>query len=532
MNNTLSKDQEEQPELPAAASDSAVARPVASTIALSLIFHGEAVRFNRGQGVLSGYDFKFMRGPRDEILPYVSSQCFKKHWRDAIGGPFSPIFRATTTAGKAKNQAYTSGKPYQFEDDDLFGYMIAGASAEKAEEEAEASGEEGNEEDKQRQQEEAKSRMSFAVDQLKKKKEWPKRLTTATDSLTEHLKTVLKTSASEEVDGLTDNHNLTPELAKAIVQALNETLEDESFYKKENFPKISATKLADLTKGAEMQVREKRFANLQAQVKPQLEDEKKQDTTRRTAPIRMHALLAFSGIKKASDFQVMARDVESTGLNSVLNPNRVGIYSGWLKTRILIECFRVGKFYIGKNMDLLAEDLPTTYEQLPEINPYSKSGEMVSYIQLPASERRERIKKALCALGEIGNTGGPASGALHDGSLKPRAFVGAFMKCADSPFDVVWVGSDDAPRLDLRRLGAVIADWKDLFESKTIYIGLSPDLVPGDDEQTIDESLKEFQERVTRFVNDKAFTVEIGLTRAMLKQMAEAVTIEDISGDS
>ncbi len=526
MNTTLSQDQDAQSDSAVGSPEVSAPRPICSTVALALVFYGEAVRFNRGQGVVSGYDFKFMRDQNGDVLPYVSSQCFKKHWREAMGGPFSPIT-------KVKNQAYTSGKPYEFEDDDLFGYMIAGASAEKAEEESEAVEENQSEEDKARKQEELKANLSFAVEQLKRKKEWPKRLITSSDPLTQYLKKRLEELVPEEMQGLTDNHNLTPDLAEAIVDALNFALEDESFYEQKNFPSLKGAKAwANLTKGGEMQLREARFKNLQGQVKSQLAVEKKQDTTRRAAPVRMHALLAFSGIKRASEFQVMARHIKATGLDAVLNPNRVGIYSGWLKTRILIESFRVGKFCIGKNMDLLAEDLPKDYEQKAEVDPYSKSGETVSYIQLPTSERSNRIKKALTSLGEIGNAGGPASGALHDGSLKPRAFVGAFMKCADSPFDVVWVGSNDLPRLDLRRLEAVVQDWKDLFESRTIYIGLSPDLVPGDEDKTIADSLEEFKSRVVRFIDDADFTVEVGLTRAMLKKMAADVLVEDADGAS
>src|SRR5213595_2358045 len=102
------------------------------TVAISLLVHGEAVRFNRGQSRGDDFDFKYMRGRhRDghsEVYPYVSSQCYKKYWRESLPGPFSPITREKDAKGKEKNQAYTDGNPIKYMDDDLFGYMIAGAA--------------------------------------------------------------------------------------------------------------------------------------------------------------------------------------------------------------------------------------------------------------------------------------------------------------------------------------------------------------------------------------------------------------------
>ena len=94
------------------------------TLAMNFIIHGEAVRFNRGKGSSDDFDFKYMKGAGGVIVPYVSSQCYKRYWREALFCEKSPI---TTN----KNQAYTSGNPNKYVDDDLFGYMIAGAKVEE-----------------------------------------------------------------------------------------------------------------------------------------------------------------------------------------------------------------------------------------------------------------------------------------------------------------------------------------------------------------------------------------------------------------
>jgi hypothetical protein len=96
----------------------------------------------------------------------------------------------------------------------------------------------------------------------------------------------------------------------------------------------------------------------------------------------MHALVAFSGIKTARDFQTFSRDIAYTGANSIMNPAPPGLYSGWLKTRILIETHRIGRFYVGKNLDILP-DSAAGREKLREVNPYSKTGEQVECVQLP-----------------------------------------------------------------------------------------------------------------------------------------------------
>ena len=137
----------------------------------------------------------------------------------------------------------------------------------------------------------------------------------------------------------------------------------------------------------------------------------------------MHALVAFSGIKTAKDFQTFSRDIAYTGANSVMNPNKPGIYSAWLKTRILIESHRIGKFYVGKNMDILP-DKAKGMEIRTEPNPYSSRQQEVEYVQLDSTERTNRLRAILRALADIGNGQGPASGALHDGSLRPQGLRG------------------------------------------------------------------------------------------------------------
>ena len=63
------------------------------TVAMSLLVHGEAVRFNRGQSRGDDFDFKYMKGRDGREYPYVSSQCFKKYWRESLPGALSPIIR-------------------------------------------------------------------------------------------------------------------------------------------------------------------------------------------------------------------------------------------------------------------------------------------------------------------------------------------------------------------------------------------------------------------------------------------------------
>jgi hypothetical protein len=217
----------------------------------------------------------------------------------------------------------------------------------------------------------------------------------------------------------------------------------------------------------------------------------------------------------AEDFQTFSRHVALTGMNSVLNPKPPGIYSGWLKTRVMIEAFRVGKFYVGANMDILADQIGE-YQVQNETNPYDRSNATVPFVQISDDERLRRISAAIDALGNIGNSHGPASGALHDGSLKPRAFIGAAMSCADSPFDSVWEDCDGTPRLSMSRLKAVLRDWDDLFHTKRLYIGISPDMLA-------DGDVESFGLAVNEALQNLDFTAFVDTPRRALKEMATNV---------
>ena len=63
-----------------------------------------------------------------EEYPYVSGQAFKRWWRDTLhnrfGWPESPITRE-------ENVAYTEANPVKYEEDDVFGYMLAPAKKEE-----------------------------------------------------------------------------------------------------------------------------------------------------------------------------------------------------------------------------------------------------------------------------------------------------------------------------------------------------------------------------------------------------------------
>jgi CRISPR-associated protein Cst2 len=375
-------------------------------VAMSLLIHGEAVRFNRGRGDKE-YDFKYMEGAGQK-LPYVSAQCYKKHWREALPQPWSPVIipQSRKKEGKSANQGYTAGDPIKFLDDDLFGYMIAGA------EDVSEGGEDTDE---------------------------------------------IEVPEEDEPAGSTRSS------------------------KKEDTPK--------------------------------------RETTRRTAPVRMHAPVAFSGIRLAKDFQTLSRHLAYSGGDAVLNPNPPSFYSGWLKTRVIIEASRVGKFYIGKNLDIL-DDQTSGLEVLTEPDPYSRDGSVVRFVQLPDSERRKRVRIALEALANIGNNRGPSSSALHDGSLRPQAFIGAFMTCADSPFDFVWQGTSDRPRINMSALTAAVLDYEDLFAHRTIYIGLP-----------IDEDPEQESELVTLFTtlseklkgeNKGPIEVKVGTVRRTLLEFSAA----------
>ncbi|MBV8812638.1 MAG: hypothetical protein JO033_28535 [Acidobacteriaceae bacterium] len=428
------------------------------TVAISLLIHGEAVRFNRGQSRGDDYDFKYMRGRDGREYPYVSSQCYKKYWRESLAGPFSPITREKDAAGKEKNQAFTSGNPMDYPDDDLFGYMIAGAT-DAADESVDTL-------------DEAESGAPlFEAGNIKDAQAMKGKLLDA-NPLSRFI--IDRSAGAKEA---LENSDLPSERVQSVVlEALNKAVTDDALSKEKRFEGIKGTAplLKKLEKTKDRQEIGQLHRSLLLKAFPkELQERPKRPTTRRTAPVRMHALVAFSGIKTAKDFQTFSRDIAYTGKNSIVNPAVQGIYSGWLKTRILIESHRIGKFYIGENMDIL-KDHVAGYRILSEPNPYSRERESVEYLQLDDTERTNRLRAALRALADIGNRQGPASGALHDGSLRPKAFVAGMMNCADSPFDYIWVGRNDEslPEIDVNLLRDTIKDWEDLFATRKIYVGL------------------------------------------------------------
>jgi len=488
-----------------------------TTVALSLIIHGEAVRYNRGKTGMGRYDFKHMLDSRGKAIPYVSAQCFKKHWRETLPFTPSPIIREKDSKGQEKNQAFTSGDPMKYVDDDLFGYMIAGAAEVESDESV---GETSEEVETPEAQDEKLSSISFSSDQLKTDKTWIKLLKDDSNALVRQVVDLLPSEARAEFDSTSEGANLSENLRLAITDVLNGLLEvtpENDIFNETYFPDLSkktGKKQADALKiKNDLTVRLTRLELLQKAFDKGFEKKKKRETTRRTAPVRMHALVAFSGIKTAEDFQTFSRDVALTGKNSILNPNPVGLYSGWLKTRVLIEAFRVGKFYIGGNMDILRDQIGDNATQ-NEPNPYDRQNGTVEFIQLADDERKKRVGVALESLGNIGNAHGPASSALHDGSLKPRAFIGALMNCADSPFDAVWEDNDGTPRINFSRLKAVLRDWDDLFESKVLYVGIAPEMLGADD-------VEAFAETVNETVQPLGFQAQVDTPRRALKKMAE-----------
>ncbi|MBC9728241.1 type I-B CRISPR-associated protein Cas7/Cst2/DevR [Streptomyces sp. TRM68367] len=78
---------------------------------------------NNGRGQDNVGTVKKMHVGRD-TYPYIAPQAVRRWWRDSLPAdePVSPVIRE----GKGKKQqAYTKGRPDQFLDDDLFGYMVA-----------------------------------------------------------------------------------------------------------------------------------------------------------------------------------------------------------------------------------------------------------------------------------------------------------------------------------------------------------------------------------------------------------------------
>jgi hypothetical protein len=480
-----------------------------TTIAMSMLVHGEAVRFNRRDARDDDFDFKYMRGRDGSVFPYVSSQCYKKYWRESLEGPFSPIKREQDASGKDKNHAFTSGDPIAYIDDDLFGYMIAGAT-ENEEESGEADSDENA----------AEGRREFDADNLKDAQKLRARL----------------------LDGSPLSNFIVSEEAKQKLESAEDPKEvilqllDDAAQKRDLFKVSGAKASKQIAKKFEKQVDADETRRLNREILlntfKELKKNDKRATTRRTAPVRMHALVAFSGIKIAKDFQTFSRDIAySPGKNSILNPSSPGIYSGWLKTRILIEAKRIGRFDIGPNMDIL-DNMIGGRAIHTRPNPYSREQEQVKYIELDHEERTKRLRAALRGLADIGNRQGPASGALHDGSLRPRAFVAAAMTCADSPFDYVWRSrSDDSvPDLDVDLLCENLRDWNDLFATNKIYIGLPPEAgrsraatAAGDSEVVIEQTPASEIKQIIEAKLENKFTVVCDTTRqALLKLAAEA----------
>jgi CRISPR-associated protein Cst2 len=78
---------------------------------------------NNGLGDANMAIVKSMRVGRDQY-PYVSAQAFRRWLRDSLpaGEASSPV---TRSGSGQRQQAYTSGRPDRYLDDDLFGYMVA-----------------------------------------------------------------------------------------------------------------------------------------------------------------------------------------------------------------------------------------------------------------------------------------------------------------------------------------------------------------------------------------------------------------------
>lgn len=78
---------------------------------------------NNGRGADNIGEVKKLSVGRSRF-PYVSAQAFRRWLRDTIAAeePASPV---TRSGSGARQQAYTSGRPDKYLDDDLFGYMVA-----------------------------------------------------------------------------------------------------------------------------------------------------------------------------------------------------------------------------------------------------------------------------------------------------------------------------------------------------------------------------------------------------------------------
>src|SRR5579872_5971381 len=241
------------------------------TVAISLLVHGEAVRFNRGQSRGDDYDFKYMRGRDGKEYPYVSSQCFKRYWREALPGPPSPITRARGTAGQEKNQAYTDGNPITYVDDDLFGYMIAGAA-------------EFEEEREDLESLEADGEQVFEAESLKGTESLRKKL------LSDHpISNFIQEKSPGVRDILQSESSSSEAIQDAIITALNAVVKSpdlpESVLKENWFTEKKRRKFRE----AKTETKREMISELlRWAYKGEFQTKPKRLTTRRTAPLRMH----------------------------------------------------------------------------------------------------------------------------------------------------------------------------------------------------------------------------------------------------
>ncbi len=77
--------------------------------------------------------------------PYVSGQAWRRWWREVLYADFG-WQPSEVTVIKKPQQAFTAGDPVRYEEDDLFGYMVARKRAKKGKKQAEEVEEEAGEE--------------------------------------------------------------------------------------------------------------------------------------------------------------------------------------------------------------------------------------------------------------------------------------------------------------------------------------------------------------------------------------------------
>ncbi|MFA7231571.1 MAG: hypothetical protein WC071_09905, partial [Victivallaceae bacterium] len=237
------------------------------TLAINFIIHGEAARFNRGKSNSDDFDFKYMKGPKGEIVPYVSSQCFKRYWREAIECDKSPI---TTN----KNQAYTSGNPIEYIDDDLFGYMIAGAIEENS-----------NDEEKVWIPEDL---LAAKVELLKLAiVDYEKFLKKLSEDTKEPMPILYSLIKELNIDELTNYDNWSAEKEDEFIRELVSVLESEDFASKVFKQKANKKNLQTFEKTVDQIEKFKLVLEVLKNL-GLIEFKNKIATTRRTAPLRMH----------------------------------------------------------------------------------------------------------------------------------------------------------------------------------------------------------------------------------------------------